>query len=1051
MLQNANIDQRIPRFVSTLDSCLYKIVTTDDLLQKGEIINRFLNENMEYLNDLQNNFFTEFAYSFIHQIRQKIDKYIKKLESITDKNLHANPELIAAQQLLIDFFTPEMSSNKFQANNSESNDANNRQDKSNNKIGIPEPVDFVSIYKDAFTKLKIEKIAPKSDYKFMNDYYLTYKAIFSIVRQIPQIQSFKNDFQPILSAEKLPLKYTFKMVTPSNTNGNSEDSENPSDKEKEITFTVHSTVRDAKIQLAKELGVPYNSITLKYDFKPKSTEDNSQSSTTTAATTTVATPDVSNTSENSSSNNNNNRNFFYNSHKNNNKNNIYYDPANNNANNYGDIQEITAPNNNSSITGNNSASSGVLINEMFLVHYKSYIPFIVEFVPPPPIKYRFMTPKRNVSKPYDYSKTVADVKSDLRAFLQHEVQLKFKGKLLDDQQKLSLLNIGNEIIEVTFTPDYKFKLTTGEIIVESFQSNTIMFNIYSTLRQKLDFNFFLFFRKKLALSSSSLSPQPSSARSNPSSPDSNLQPKPQKISSTEPNFQISPPPNLPAPNIKPGSPIIIGKNSRSEAKFDLSPNPNAISSSNSNNLINLTESSKSDCQFNLNLSSNREFQSASTSPRSESNYELAYEYSEPIGNRNEIRVFEIKKIIHFFTFPSNSIRQILFDENDTVETAKDVIKKIIIDRSMNVPNLDYLSIVGDRANFKILSNFNYNMINLNKLTLGEGDDFILTINKKPLSRLTMPLSSIPNCSLISIQPTDSLLIQLVVSNGERYEIQMPKTATVKDAKIEASNLFNCDFVFMKKEKVMKESKLLILISNPQIKVEMPNQIYQFLFPNGKNKKHEFSPTLTIHEIKKFVANHQKCDVESIQLTVKGKELKDKSYLYDIDYNSLICVNVFITLPFFISSKNKQSKKSLSFDINSTFKNVRLYLSEKTKHAVDKLSFFDENELFIEDEKKLIDMINTKIITVIIHQKSPEFNESDFKQIDELVSTINSQLADQDELKGNEDNGTDSPKVNVNRDTLLALYIKCGLDMDRLQKNLSFFMKNKLMDRLNDVV
>lgn len=1080
MLQNANIDQRIPRFVSSLDSCLYKILSTDDLLQKGEIINRFLNENMNFLNELQNNFFINFAFSFINQIRQKIDKYIKKLESITEVNLHTNPELIAAQQLLIDFFTPEISANKGQTNNA------NDQSTPNSKMKIPEPVDFVSIYKDAFTKLKLEKITPKADYKFLNDYYLTYKAIFSIVKQIPQFQQFKNDFQPVLSAEKLPLKYTFKMNSPKNSNSNSnpniQDSENSSITEKELSFTVHSTVYDAKVQLAKDLGVPSNSITLKYDVRHKSNEENANpiSTTENAANST----EINNSTANNASNTNN-RTFFYNSHKSNNKNNVYYNINNNNNNKYGDVPEINSEinnsNNNDDKNDNNSIS--VLINDMFLVHYKSYMPFIVEFVPPPPKKYHFITPVRNVSKSYDYSKTVADVKSDLRSFLQHEVQLKFKGKLLDDHQKLSILNIGNDIIEVTYTPDYKFKPTTGEIVIGSFQSNTTMFKIYSIMRQKFDYNFLLFFRKKFSTSSTLFSPnkQPTS-KSEPSSeqnlslssPTSNSNDKTEKVSrsnsNSDNNLQISPssslaskssrsdssndqnlfsPPsstsNSPFQDKKPSSLLNLKLNSRSDAKFDLSPDSSSSprSGRNYNGNLDLSMNSRSDIQFNLNQ--NNDLQNEFSSPRVESNYELAVEYSELIGNRNEIRVVEVlKKILLFFKFPSNSIRQILFDENDTVETAKNIIRKIIVDQNTNIPNLDYLNNMDDKANFKII-NSNYNSINLNNIQLNEGDDFILMANKKPLQQLTLPLSSIQCCNLISIQTTDSLLIQLLVSNGERYEIQLSKTATVKEAKIEASSLFNCEFAFMKKEKVMKDTKLIILLSTPQIRVEMPNQVYQFQFPNGKMKKHEFSPTLKISEIKKFIANHQKCNVESIQLSAKGKELNDKNFLYDVDINSIICVNVFITLPFFISSKNKQSKKSLSFDINSTFKNVRQYLSEKTKHALDKLSFFDENEIFINDDKKLVDMANQKMITAIIHQKNPEFNESDIKKIDELVASINLQVESEKEKDSNSDN------VSVNRESLLALFVKCGLNLNRLQKNLSFFMKNKLLNRLNDIV
>lgn len=46
----------------------------------------------------------------------------------------------------------------------------------------------------------------------------------------------------------------------------------------------------------------------------------------------------------------------------------------------------------------NEGEMNNLVDEMQLGFYKPYMPFIAQFIPPPPIKYRFMTPHRNVSK-----------------------------------------------------------------------------------------------------------------------------------------------------------------------------------------------------------------------------------------------------------------------------------------------------------------------------------------------------------------------------------------------------------------------------------------------------------------------------------------------------------------------------------------------------------------------------------------------------------------------------------------------------------------------------
>ncbi|OHS96282.1 hypothetical protein TRFO_37555 [Tritrichomonas foetus] len=717
MFQNkSHVDQRIPQFISSLDSCIYSLLSTDNFLEKGEAINSFLDENLNTLFDLRSNFFVKFTHSFIHRIRKKIDKYLKKIEASTEINLHTNPEIIAAQQLLTDFFNPT--------------DLNS----------IPEPIDFVSIYKDALVRLKIEKHAPKSELKFLHDYYSTYKAIFSIIQQIPWFSTFKDEFMLILAAEKLPIKYSFII----------------NDEIVEYSFTVHSTVYNAKVAIAPDLGVPSDNITIRCNQNSK-----------------------------------------------------------------------------------------FMINEMPLTFYSA--PFTVEYIPPPPIKYRFMTPKRNVSKLYDYTKTVFDVKNDLRLFLQHEVQCSVNGKILEDHQKLSSLQVKNLLIEVTFTPDYKFHLPNNEILEDSFQANTSMFSVYSSIRQKLDFSFLLY---------------------------------------------------------------------------------------NGESLIT--------------------------------------DYSAPVGNVYEFNVIKTSSVCRFFKFPHQNIKMLQFEENDTVEKAKEVLKK------------DF---------------------NLNE------SEFVLTVNNKVLKRLTMPLLHVQSCDIISIKPTDSLLIHFLTSNNERYEIRFKQTATIKEAKQELSNLFNCEFYFIKKDKVMKDSKLLILISPPLIKVEMALTVYHFQFPNGKNKKHEFPPTMTVQEMKKFVAIHQKTEIDNIQLYIDGKMLKDRKYLYDIDCNSLITISVLVTLQFYIQSKNKQSTKSLPFDITATIKDVRQFFSIKTRHNEDKFSFFNDDNEMISDETLLRTLDKEKVITVIIAQKDPEFDETEINEIEKHVTSV------------------------FSKDEALSFYVKCGKNFDRFLKNL----------------
>ena len=825
MFQNkSNVDSRIQDFIQSMDSCLYKILSTENMMEKGEIIDNFLNENIKDLFDLKVNFFVKFTNSFIHRIRKKIDNFLKEIETASKVNLRTNPEIIAAHQLLNDFFN------------------NNEQD------SIPEPIDFLNIYKDALTRIKVDKYIQRKDITTFHDFFSTYKAIFSIMQHIPKLASFKESFAPILSAEKLPKKYQFEI-----------DGENV-----EFSFTVHSTVSNAKASLATHLGVPASNIIIRYS------------------------------KFNSNSNNGNNNGYYYNFNNVNNPNNNFFVHLNDSNHNYIYFNYIpinppSDKNNNNENTyesnenkENSTLKLKAMINEMPLTYYLP--PFIVEYKPPPPTKYLFNTPKKTVSKVYDYTKTVADVKSDLKTFLQHEVQCAVNGTILEDHQKLSSLNIENSIIQVTFTPDFTFALPNDEIIEDSFQSNTSLYDVYNTISPKISFPFIL--------------------------------------------------------------------------------------------------------QYNN---------------------EPIYTYSEPVGDKINFDVVKSNKIIRFFQYPDQTIKLHQFDENENIEGVKMFIKTQLHDMNKDKPpetkQNDDLSISENKSFSELLNG---------SADSSSEEEFILVAKNKVLKKLTMPISYINSSELIYIKPTDSLLIHFLVANHEKYELRFKKTSTVKEAKAEVANLFKCVFTFMKKEKPIKDSKLLILISPPVITIDMPITTYHFQFPDGKKKKHEFSPIKTIQEIKKFVAIHQKCNVENIQLSMNKKVLKNSKYLYEIDRNALIVISVLIILPFYIQSKSKQSTKMLSFENTATIKNVREFLSMKTRTSEDRLTFFDENDILLNDNKPLSEIEKDKTTNVILAQKHPVFDDFEIQEIEKVVTD------------------------NLTKEKACDFYVKCGKNMERFMKNISNF-------------
>lgn len=772
-----------------------------------------------------------------------------------------NPAFIAAQQLLSEFFTPEILCGKtptFKQNETSkqlefTDDSfdirfslveNENQVKSKNpEVGIPEPIDYVSIYKNAFTQMHLDRFALKRELEDFYDYYLTYKTIYSIMQQIPQLKIYRDEFLPLFSAEKLPIKYTFNITSPDEVN-----------EKTEFSFPLHSTVHDAKLFISSELGISIESLQLKYRSQKTTSEEKS-----------------------------------------------------------------------------NEGEMNNLVDEMQLGFYKPYMPFIAQFIPPPPIKYRFMTPQRNVSKFYPYSTTVASVKNDLKHFLQHEVFLSVKNHLLEDNQKLSLLKLENEIIEVTFTPDYHFILPTGEIMVKSFQPTTPMYSVYFELLNYVNCSFLMYYQKNQTKSVDDIQLTPS-------------------FSKTE-HFSVRP--------------YIFRKYSLIQQSKEMTQNHNLINDQENN-------------------------------PDS---YELVVEYSEFIGEHHEIKLIETKQITRLFKFSSDIVRLLFFHADDNIETAKRIIKQKI-----------------ETNHFKKFK---------------QEDNFVLFSNNQIHRRLTRPIIDLDPSSLISIKPTDSFLITLLLPIGERYEIRAKKTATVKEAKVEASTIFKCNFIFKKrnKDKILKDSKFLILISPPEIKVEFPKATYHFQFPNGRNKKHEFCPTLTILYVKKFVAVNQKCEIENVKLFYNNDELTNDRFLYEIDPNDLIYISLLISLPFLIIKNNKQSKKKyLSFDRSSTIKEVRQILSERTRLESSQFSFFDDNDLMLLDDKPLAELTNQENIIVIISQTSFELTASDSILLDQIAIELNQKFS-----------------IQISKEKVSEAYLKCGLSLVRLQKNLAIFQDNQSIE------
>lgn len=112
-------------------------------------------------------------------------------------------------------------------------------------------------------------------------------------------------------------------------------------------------------------------------------------------------------------------------------------------------------------------------NERRLISFEKRI-FNVSYVPPPPIKYHFQTEVKNVSRFYDFSVKVAQVKDDLAEFLKRDVELKVDGVVLTDGQRLSSLSLKRKAIEVTCLPKFVLIVDGHESDLPLFRKTTLM-------------------------------------------------------------------------------------------------------------------------------------------------------------------------------------------------------------------------------------------------------------------------------------------------------------------------------------------------------------------------------------------------------------------------------------------------------------------------------------------------------------------------------------------------------------------------------------------------